>query len=509
VKLRLSSFRVRMFAVTLLIVVAVLAGVTVLGWSGMFRSEVQRLDERLCGEARRMANLAPPPQELEHFEADLVAKLRLDSTQQLLVALDQAGGRVLQSARWPAGLAIDGLDWVRARGPGGPGGPPPEEHPGADEASPDAGRRQAFGPGRGPGGGGLGPGRPPRAMPCLLATFKQGQGEWRAALALPRRDRGFVAADLAATRDELLDTLRRASGLVLPLALLLSGAGAWLLSSLALRPVTRLREAMRGVDGTALDRRLPVEHEDREFQALITAYNNMLERLEASFHQASRFSADAAHELRTPLTILRGQIERAIQLADKRAIQANLMEMLDEVGRLSSISRKLLMLSQADAGRLALLRAPLDFSHMLEQCVADLRLQGLDGTVSSDVAPGLALVGDAQLLGQLLNNLAGNAAKYTPPDGWIRIQARAVAGGVETLFSNAAPGVGPAERARFFERFFRSDAAHGRRVDGHGLGLSLSRVIARAHGGELSLEPGRAGEVVLRLFLPAGRGAGA
>ena len=103
---------------------------------------------------------------------------------------------------------------------------------------------------------------------------------------------------------------------------------------------------MRGVTKAALDQRLDAAGEDREFKELITAYNVMLERLQQSFQQASRFSADAAHELKTPLTILRGRVEQAIKKSDNRAIQADLTQLLDEVGRLAAITRKLLLLSR-------------------------------------------------------------------------------------------------------------------------------------------------------------------
>lgn len=300
--------------------------------------------------------------------------------------------------------------------------------------------------------------------------------------------------------------LRQAAVIALPLALVLTGLGAWLLSSLAMKPVTRLRDAMKAVDETALDQRLPAEREDREFQDLIDSYNRMLDRLEASFNQASRFSADAAHELKTPLTILQGRLEAAIARSDGQAIQPQLAEMLDEVARLASISRKLLLLSQADAGKLALLPARVDFSRLLDEQLADLRMLAGDAlTVSAEIEPGLQLEADAQLLGQILNNLASNALKYAPAGGRIHLQARRAAGGIELLMGNTASGLSAQDRARFFERFFRADASRTREPgSGHGLGLSLSRMMVRAHGGELSLLPSADNEVLLRLFLPTG-----
>jgi two-component system, OmpR family, heavy metal sensor histidine kinase CusS len=466
----MPSFRVRIFGVTALIVALVLASVTLFSWSSVLAFEGQRLDERLCDEARRLAGPAPV-NDVDHLSADMVAKLRLKSPAQLLLAVDApTGSQSLRSAHWPDTLDIDHLTWSR-------------EAVAADPQKPTD--------------------TPARSM-CALSHFDLDGGEWRAALVGSPFERGFVAADLAAIRADLLGAWRQVAAIALPLALVLTALGAWLLSGLALKPVVRLRDAMKAVDEKALDQRLPAVQEDREFHELITSYNKMLDRLESSFHQASRFSADAAHELKTPLTILQGQLERAVQRTDDQALQSTLIDMLDEVGRLSSISRKLLLLSQADAGRLALQRRPVNLSDALNERIAEAKTFELDLTLSAEVAEGLIVQADPQLLDQLLNNLTSNALKYTPAGGWIRWCARATPLGVELEMANFAPGLTSQDRSRFFERFFRGDAARNRQVGGHGLGLSLSRVIARAHGGDLTVVPGADDALVLRLLLPAG-----
>ncbi|MBU0749503.1 MAG: two-component sensor histidine kinase, partial [Gammaproteobacteria bacterium] len=208
--------------------------------------------------------------------------------------------------------------------------------------------------------------------------------------------------------------------------------------------------------------------------------------------------------LKTPLTILQGQLERAVQRTDGQALQLTLIDMLDEVGRLSSISRKLLLLSQADAGRLALQLRPVNLSDALNERFAEAQTFELDVKISAEVVDGLTVMADPQLLDQLLNNLTSNALKYTPAGGWIHWRARATPSGIELEMANFAPGLTPGDRSQFFERFFRGDAARNRQVGGYGLGLSLSRVIARAHGGDLTVEAGADDALVLCLLLPAG-----
>jgi signal transduction histidine kinase len=289
-----------------------------------------------------------------------------------------------------------------------------------------------------------------------------------------------------------------------PLALLLTGMASWVFAGRALVPLDKLARATRSVTAGGLDQRLPVQGEDREFVQLIEVFNRMLGRLERSFQQAHRFSADAAHELKTPLAIVQGQLERAIhQAEDGSSMQAALASILDEVRRLSVISRKLLLLSQADAGFLAILREPVDLSRVLEELLEDSRMLAPHLQIDADIQPGLLIQADGSLLRQVLHNLISNAIKYNVKDGWIRIATVRWPHNLELLVSNASAGIPQADRVRLFERFFRADQAHSSQVEGVGLGLSVSREIARAHGGDLTLKGDSRGSVQFSLVLPA------
>ena len=486
------SFRTRLFVIAGLMVAAVLSAVLLLGWSGMLAFEVERLDQRLCMEARRLATRPFPAEYLTRLEADVAAKLHLSTPAQLRLRFESgADGVGFQSGNWPAALVLDGAQWRPAKTsspldmPDGRLGPPPP--------------RPGEGPGRSAGG------RPPEAGACALAqfTFAELPGrQWRAARFTVSAGRGVVAADLAATEAELQGAFAQALKQVVPLAVTLTALGAWLLSSLTMRPVNRLRDAMKNVTQKALDRRLSSKGEDREFKELIDAYNTMLARLESSFQQASRFSADAAHELKTPLTILQGRLEQALHQSVQPALQAELTDLLDEVGRLSVITRKLLLLSQADAGGLALHLVPLDVSAMLDALASDAQMLLTGQTLNCAIDRQLRVNGDVVLLRQLFNNLISNAVRYGLPGAWIKISAYALQTDMRVVFSNAAQTIVPGDRARLFDRFYRGDTAHNRLIDGSGLGLSLAREIARAHGGDLVLATTALDVVTLELTLP-------
>ena len=491
------SFRTRLFFIATLIVGVVLALVLGLGWSSVLTVEVNRLNDRLCMEAKRIATQPFDANEVPRLEADVALKLRLGSVDQVMLRFDARAldGRVFegqsstsfQSKGWPGAPNTDDLAWAAA---GFAAEPVPRDEGRA--ANPRAPRPDSER-------------EPPKRHAqgsCSLASFSHQGHDWRAASFEVPEGRALLAADLASVKADLQGAVKRALTLIVPLALLLTAAGAWLMASLSLRPVNRLRSAMKGVTQNALDQRLPSAGEDREFKALIADYNTMLARLEASFHQASRFSADAAHEIKTPLTILQGRIEQAIGRSEHRAIQDDLTGMLDEVGRLATITRKLLWLSQADAGKLALQREPVSLTELLDELLLDAQMLVTDQRLSGHIARGLVAQGDVMLLRQLFNNLMNNAVRYSPPQGWISVRAEWLPGGVRVQFSNQSQPLPADLRARFFERFFRGDPARNSRVEGSGLGLSLSREIARAHGGDLTLESGSLSEVRLQLTLP-------
>ena len=187
------------------------------------------------------------------------------------------------------------------------------------------------------------------------------------------------------------------------------------------------------------------------------------------------------------------------------SIQGELGSILDEVRRLSNISRKLLLLSQADSGRLNVLREPFDLSKALGDLVEDIHLLAPDLTVTSMIQPGLFIQADLTLFPQILHNLISNAIKYNLDKGWIEVSASGLSEGVEVRIANASPGIPVTEQSKLFERFFRADPAHSRHIEGVGLGLSVSREIAKVHGGDIFFRADGDGTVRFTLYLPRGQ----
>lgn len=139
---------------------------------------------------------------------------------------------------------------------------------------------------------------------------------------------------------------------------------------------------------------------------------------------------------------------------------------------------------------------------MVQEVGDDVRTQSPDLQLEIDASDGVRVAGDADLLGQALQNLASNARKFNDERRLIRITLRATARQAVLTVANTGPGIPEADRDRLFERFYRADKARNRRVDGVGLGLSLAREIARAQGGDLTLDRSDAGLTVFTLALP-------
>lgn len=488
-----GSFRLRLALFSALLTGLVVMAFGTGTWWLVRDMRIRELDGDLRAHAEREANKTRSANGWQHIEDKLAAELNARKRGDLLLLVqDRSGAEVYRSIHWPPSLFADGFAWPEPAATRGDGKQRPfREAAGSDRLAghqaPDFAPPDGFRPG----------------PPLAISTNRAIEGyPWRIGLAVSDRGRIAIAVATGVTDGDMIG-IRTALLATLPLALALAGMGAWLLSGRALRPLNRLRDAARRVRAEGLDQRIDGIGEDREFVELIEVFNGMLDRLERSFKQANRFSADAAHELKTPLAILQGQLERIIHSVDDgSATQAELTGVLDEVRRLSVISRKLLLLAQADSGRLNIGREPFDLSKALIDLVEDARMLAPELRIAGEIEANLTLSADGSLLRQVLHNLISNAIKYNQDQGWIRIAAARRAGCVEVLMANASAGIAIADRERIFERFFRGDPARSRQVDGVGLGLAVSREIARAHGGDLTLTSCGQGAVEFTLSLP-------
>ena len=276
----------------------------------------------------------------------------------------------------------------------------------------------------------------------------------------------------------------------IPLALLLVAAVGYWLARKALAPVERLNRLAESITAQRLDRRLPVVQPEDELGRLSNTMNAMIARLERSFQEMQRFTADASHEMRTPLTVIRAETELALgkTLTPEEQHQM-LVSVAEECERLARLTDQLLTLSREDAGSAQKVRQPVDLVSLVQQ-VAEIMTplidaKGLQFQMSGQISH--TMDGDEAHLREVVINLLDNAIKYTPPGGKIAVQLAQKDNKAMVQISDSGIGIAPEHQSHVFERFYRVDLARSRAEGGTGLGLSIVQSIVQAHGGEISL----------------------
>jgi heavy metal sensor kinase len=293
--------------------------------------------------------------------------------------------------------------------------------------------------------------------------------------------------------------------LSLPVAVAAAGIGGYSLARRALRPVDQIAERAHTITADRLAERLPVGNPHDELGRLAAVINEMLARLQSSFEQMRRFTADVSHELRTPLTAIRSVGEVALRdRRDEASYRTTIGSMLEEVDRLSVLVDRLLTLSRAEAGLMKSSVEVIDLYALADEVVTHL------GVLAEEKHQSLTIdrtgagrgVGDRLVLRQALINLVDNAIKYTPQGGRIRIRISDAAGGPALDVIDSGPGVAPETATRIFDRFDRGQESE-RGEDGSGLGLAIAKWAVEVSGGRLSLESAEAHGSTFRIALPA------
>jgi heavy metal sensor kinase len=288
----------------------------------------------------------------------------------------------------------------------------------------------------------------------------------------------------------------------LPVAVAVAGLGGYALARRALAPIERMTERARTITAARLSDRLPVHNPEDEMGRLAAVFNETLARLEASFGQMRRFTADVSHELRTPLTAIRSVGEVGLRgQRDEAAYRRIIGSMLEESDRLASLVDRLLTLSRAETRQSKPATEAVDLRELADHVIAQLGVLAEEKrqtlTVESHGTP--QALGDREVLSQALINLVDNAIKFTPAGGQIRIRVAEVAGEAVCEVSDSGPGVAPAAQPRIFDRFYREE---GIQAGGTGLGLSIARGAVEANGGRLTLERTDPGGSTFRIAMP-------
>ena len=294
-------------------------------------------------------------------------------------------------------------------------------------------------------------------------------------------------------------------GFGLPVIVLLIGFTGYIVAGRAIQPVESMAQRAGRINAEHLNERLQIENPDDELGRLGTAFNQTLARLETSFEQLRRFTADASHELRTPLTAIRSVGEVALQNhGDAPYYRDMIGSMLEEVDRLTRLVESLLTISRADAGHIHLQKSSIRLLDLAQESAAllDVLAEEKNQTIVVDGDPSVTIQADRLILRQALINLIDNAVKYSPDGGKIRVDVHAAQGNAVVEVGDSGPGIPPEHAEKVFERFYRVDKARSRAEGGAGLGLSIVQWSISAHGGRVDLDRNVASGCTFVIHLP-------
>jgi two-component system OmpR family sensor kinase len=327
-------------------------------------------------------------------------------------------------------------------------------------------------------------------------------------LAIPvRRGGRKLVLIVGATRQNDVETLDRFRTELLiagPVALLLASLAGYLLAGLSLRPVEAMRRRAAEISADNPGERLPVPGTRDEIERLGTTLNEMLERLEDALQRERGFVADAGHELRTPLALLRTELELAVRHSGSREeLRAAVARSSQEVERLAQLAEDLLLIARSERGDVPLTVETLSAGELLETVATRFRWRADEEgrALRLETPAELRFQGDRLRLEQALGNLVDNALRHG--DGSVTLRAEASNGHVGLHVEDEGAGFPAAFISRAFERFSRPDEA--RAGGGAGLGLSIVRMIAQAHGGSAeAANAARGADVWLALPYRAG-----
>lgn len=352
----------------------------------------------------------------------------------------------------------------------------------------------------------------PASLPRLVTTaaLPIGGGDRYRLLAQPAGPAGerrtvVVARSLGPT-DRAVASASRLLLLVMPVVLALTAMVTWLGVGRALAPVERIRRKVATIGAGDLSQRVPLPRAHDEVHRLAQTMNSMLGRLHASTGRQRHFVADASHELRSPLANMQALLEVALARRDLELWQETGRDLQVEYGRMQRLVEDLLLLARLD-GQVPMRAARVDLDEIVHEAAQRLRRLS-ELRVNVEPLPALQVIGDGAQLARVVRNLGDNAVRHGRQVVSLSLRKEGLWALIRV--ANDGPEVPPEHRERIFDRFTRLDQARARDRGGSGLGLSISREIAEAHGGSLVLLPGGgmegagmgAGGAVFELRLP-------
>ena len=286
----------------------------------------------------------------------------------------------------------------------------------------------------------------------------------------------------------LLDAFQRIFIATMTFLIFLAAGVGWFMARRAVSGVEAVTRTAQKISGGTLEERVPVRARGDEIDQLAITFNQMLDRIQSLLTEIKEMSDNIAHDLRSPIARIRGLAEVTLtsgkSMGEFEGMAASTVE---ECDRLLDMINTMLLISKTESGVDTFSRGDVDFTGIVRQACELFAPTAEDKNVNlaCEVPDEIHLTGDIPMIQRMLSNLLDNAIKYTPSGGMVGIQVSEDKTQVLVTIKDTGIGISSSDLSRIFERFYRCDQS--RSLAGTGLGLSLARAIARAHGGDITV----------------------
>jgi signal transduction histidine kinase len=284
-----------------------------------------------------------------------------------------------------------------------------------------------------------------------------------------------------------------------------AGLLSYWLAGRALKPLTNIAAETSSISAANLQHRVAVPTTGDEIARLAVGFNELLDRLQATFAELRRFTADASHELRTPLTVIRSVGEMALTKSmTPQQYRDTIGHMLEEADRLTQLVELLLMLARGEAGDPPAAPSPVVPVDLVKVVCAQLQplAEELGQSLSVHGSADSPTVMNANLVSLAVFNVIHNAIKFTPNGGCIDIHVGSADSAISIVVDDTGPGIAANEREKVFDRFYRSNRVHSSMGRGFGLGLSIALSAVAKLGGTVTVGQAASGGARISIFIP-------
>lgn len=257
-----------------------------------------------------------------------------------------------------------------------------------------------------------------------------------------------------------------------------------------LRPIDNMITTTKTISARQLDTRLNVVDSHDELKDLAETFNEMLDRIQASYEQQNQFVSDASHELRTPIAVIQGyaNLLRRWGMEEKEVLEESVAAIKNEADNMKDLVEKLLFLARADKNTQKLQKSCFSMNELVDEVVKETKMIDNEHNLINELNENFTVDGDRGLIKQALRIFMDNSMRYTPSGGTIKISSFLKSNRVMLIVEDSGTGIAEADLPHIFNRFYKCDRSRTREGGGTGLGLSIAKWIIEKHNGTIGAE---------------------